>query len=516
MEKLQAAVGNRRAGFHPALHTVCALAAVSLVLVGCGGLPHSLRRDIAFESDKLQTAEHQLGDVQNKLRQDLAGTPAVFQNVPEPDNWNATLQSARQKLDTAKNDNTELQRLVRRNRSSSRGQAEQLLGQERTLRDAAVREAQSVDGAVTKWMDLSRDPSRCAAQMQREYDAIRSADLAPVSKIVTRAEEDWPAKKSDLENRLNALQEIPKTAATEWNSTEAARQNPANGSIATLLHTDDLLSQQATSIGAKTNELRDLSGQLYYSWDKILTDLDAPRFGSDREYRERIKTVRTHILDVPAKKSETSSEERWVSVSPQAYRAVEKDLGMVIAHKDAGLYDTEAQTTPQPPGFAYIAPESQGSNQYGYWSHRNGESVWTWLPQYLILRELLRGPDYRPIILDEYRGYRTAQQTGHTYYGQTTPTSPPRYGTHGTYTEQHYAQSRYAQHGGFAASGYASHNGNGASGSFSSPRPEEHPEVAPNNGAGRRFGSGFGSSPGRRFGRQGGFRSPGRGFGRRR
>ena len=485
-----------------------ALPAVFLVLVGCGGLPHSLRRDIAFENDKLQAAEHQLGDVQNKLRQDLASAPAIFQNVPEPDSWNATLRSARQKLDTAKNDNTELQRLVRRNRSSSSGQAVQLLGQERTVREAALREAQSVDSAVSKWMDLSHDPARCVAQMQREYDAIRNADLAPVSKIVTRAEGDWPAKKNDLQNRLNALQEIPKAAATEWNSTETARQNPGNGNIATLLHTDDLLGQQDTSIGAKTNELRDLSGQLYYSWDKILTDLDAPHFGSDREYRERIKTVRTHIVDVPAKKSETSSEERWVSVSPQAYHAVQNDLGMTIGHKDAGLYDSEAQTTPQPPGFAYIAPESQGSNQYGYWSHDHGQSVWTWLPQYLILRELLRGPAYRPIILDEYRGYRTAQQTGHTYYGQTTPTSPPRYGTHGTYTEQHYAQSRYAQQGGFKGSAYASHNG-----SFSSPRPEdEHRSVAPNNGAGHRFGS----SPGRRFGRPGGFRSPGRGFGRRR
>ncbi len=506
MEKVQAAVDNRRAGFHPAPHSAVGLAALFLLLVGCGGLPHSLRRDIAFEGDKLQAAEHQLANVQNKLHQDEASTPVIFQNVPEPAEWDAELRSARQKLDTAKNDNTELQRLARRNRSSSRGEAEQLLAQERTLREAAAREAQSVDSAVTKWMDLSRDPSRCVAEMQREYDAIRNDDLTPVTKIVTRAEEDWPAKKNDLQNRLNALQEIPKEATTEWDSTQAARQAPANGNIATLLHVDDLLGQQEAAIQARTKELRDLSGQLYYSWDKILTDLDAPRFGSDHEYRERIKTVRTHILDVPAKKSETSSEERWVSVSPQAYHAVQNDLGMTIAHKDAGLYDSEAQNTPQPPGFAYIAPESQGSNQYGYWRHEHGESVWTWLPQYLILRELLRGPDYRPIVLDEYRGYRTAQQTGHTYYGQTTPTSPPRYGTHGTYTEQRYAQSRYAQSGGFKGSAYASHNG-----TFSSPRPEEpHPGMAPNNGAGHRFGS----SPGRRFGRPGGFRSPGLGFGR--
>ena len=208
-----------------------------------------------------------------------------------------------------------------------------------------------------------------------------------------------------------------------------------------------------------------------------------------------------------------------MDVSPSAYRSVEKDLGMAIAHKDAGLFDSEAQTRAQPPGFAYIAPPSQGSNQYGYWTHSGGQSFWTFLPQYLIMRELLWGRNYQPIYINEYNGYSTALRSGRTYYGNETPTAPPKYGSHGTFTEQRYAGSRYVQSGGFKGSAYSS---NRTAEPYSAPksfRPESNESPV-----GKRFGTGSGgkgfgsSSAGKGFGS--GSRSmprmPGKSFGRRR
>jgi hypothetical protein len=210
-----------------------------------------------------------------------------------------------------------------------------------------------------------------------------------------------------------------------------------------------------------------------------------------------------------------------VDVSEPQYRAVENDLGMTIAHKDAGQFDSEASTVPQPPGFAYMAPPSVGSNQYGYW--HNG--VWTWLPEYLIMRDLLWGHGgYRPVIIDEYNGYRTAQQYGRTYYGQASPTAPPKYGTHGTFTVQRYSNSRYISSGGYKSSKYATHPEATPGVRPSWGRSEPHVGSAPNPSAGRRFGSGASPSSGRRFGVSppsgrrfggGGF-GGGRGFGRRR
>jgi hypothetical protein len=207
-----------------------------------------------------------------------------------------------------------------------------------------------------------------------------------------------------------------------------------------------------------------------------------------------LTTVRTHYTDVAAKKTEISSENKWVDVPAPTYRAVENDLGMTIAHKDAGLFDSEAQNQAQPPGFAYIAPPSVGSNQYGYWSHEGGQSVWTWLPEYLIMRELLWGHSYRPIYINEFNGYQTALRSGRTYYGQETPAAPPKYGSHGTFTQQRYANSRYVQSGGYSGSAYAS---NRSAGSAASSRPG--PSLAPRDegSAGKRFG---GSSGGQKFG----------------
>jgi hypothetical protein len=261
---------------------------------------------------------------------------------------------------------------------------------------------------------------------------------------------------------------------------------------------------------AQSSELESLSGQLYDSWDKVLTDLDVERRDPERIYRERIKTIRTHYTDVASKQSDNTVSQQWVNVSGPQFHAVENDLGMTIAHKDAGLFDSEANTTPQPAGFAYIAPESQGRNEYGYWDHSHGTSVWTWLPEYLILRDLLWNHDYRPVIADEYRGYQTAARAGRTYYGQASPTAAPKYGTQGTFTQTHYANSRYAQNGGFRGSAYSSHSGEFASAPRSAPRSQ--PSFS-SDSAGHRFGSGAHGPSGRRFG-GGGF-GGGRRFGRR-
>lgn len=489
---------------------VCAL----VILASCGArLPRSLRQDIAAEKDRLHDAEQQLQRSQSRVHEDLAKSPDLFRGFSAPSEWESKLSGAREKLASAERDSAQLAELARRDRADSRIRVEQLLDQERDLRLNAVQDAEGVEAAADKWLDVQRNPSGYLDKLNREHEEIQILDPSPVSITVQKAERDWPAKKTDLDSRLAALLEIPKSAETQWIATETARREASEGKltatdVATLVQADDALSEDARALRRKADELRDQCGQLYNAWDKILVDLDVSHDRGRSVYREEIKTVRTHFVDVASKKTETSSDERWVDVSEPAYQSVENDLGMAIAHKDAGLFDSEAQTTPEPAGFAYIAPPSQGSNQYGYWTHSGGESFWTFLPEYLLLRELMWGHDYRPIVVGEYNGYRTAERMGRSYYGQETFTGAPKYGTHGTFTQQHYAQSRYVQSGGFKGSAYASHRENGPASPFNSSRPGS----ALSGTAGHRFGSPPGSQ-GRQFGA---FRSPGRRFGGRR
>jgi hypothetical protein len=493
--------------------------AALLFLAACNpGIAPSLQREVSLENDRVANAQRQLTQASQKLSSNLAQAPNLFRDAPEPASWRARLTAAQNKLRSAQSDGAELTKIVERNRPDSR--LAQLLSQERGLREAALQESQAVEAASAKWLNFQRDPHAFLANMSRQRDAIHSFDFTPVSNVVEKAAHDWPAKKTVLENRLSALRDLSKTADAEWQATANVRQqavaDKASGAqAATLIAEEDTLTGESNRLTTLNRDLQADSGQLYDSWDKILTDLDASNYGGDPLYRERIKIVRTHFTEVPLKNGVTHSEEHWTDVSAASYHAVEKDLGMAIAHKDAGLFDSEARNTPQPPGFSYIAPPSVGSNQYGYWSHSGGTSVWTFLPEYLILRELLWNRDYRPIAVNEYNSYRTAQRSGRTYYGQETPTSAPKYGTHGTFTQTHYAGSRYVQSGAFKGSAYASRDagrGSAFSGSRTTPT-----FGSGDQSSGHRFGRQPGARPsGQRFGRQGGARSFGRGFGGRR
>ena len=493
----------------------------SLLLVSCaGGLPPSLEREIGDENARIAAAEQDVQRSEAKVRQEVAQAPDLFSGAPETTQWLADFGTASSKLASAKADAQEIGRVAHERRRDVEMRVRRLLAEERGLREAALTTAKTAETSAGKWLQFQHDLPASLEAMKRDYQTIRSADLAPVSKTIAQAEKDWPAKASDLDNRLATLRAIPQKAESEWSATATARQDAAGGrasgkEVATLIETDDLLAQQAKALATAPTDMAGLCGQLYDTWDKILTDLDESHYGGDSLYRERIKTVRTHYTDVAAKKTDTHSDEHWTNVSEASFQAVKNDVGMAIAHKDAGHYDAEAQTVPQPPGYSYIAPPEVGSNQYGQWTHDSyGHSVWTWLPEYLILRELLWNHSYQPVVMSDYRAYRTAARNNTSYYGQETPASPPKYGSHGTFTQTHYANSRYVQSGGFNSSGYASHAGSSPSQPRSSPSFESN-----NNGAGKRYGRQAGAPPsGQRFGRPsgGGFRPSGRGFGRRR
>jgi hypothetical protein len=471
---------------------ILAQTAALLLLVACNrGLPPALEKDISLEADRLQESEHQVQKSETALDHDLSQSPDLFRGVAEVAVWRASLGQSKSELQAARDDSRRLADLVKRNRPDVRISG--LLEDERKRRQSALQKSQSVDKAVAQWLDYQHDPAAFVGRMKQQRELIRTFDWGPVKQSVQRAEGDWPNKKPALESRLSSLEA---SAKLEQGSTETTP--------AVLIAEENTLSQQAEVLASRARNLQDECGQLYDSWDRILTDLDRSQAGQDVAYRERLKTVRTHLIDVPAKKSETHSDERWSNISEREFHAVENDIGMSLAHKDAGLFDSEAQQTPQPPGFSYVASPAAGSNQYGYWSHSGGQSIWTFLPEYLILRELLWNHDYHPVMAGEYNAYRAAQTRGTTYYGRETPNAAPKYGTHGTFTQSSYADSRYVQSGGFKGSAYASSRSGGDNGFFNRLRQQ------PPSGVGNE------SEGGRRFGRSPGGRPAGRAFGRRR
>ena len=504
---------------------------VVFLFAGLDDLPRDVRAQIDSERTALASAQKQLASAKSEVTGEVQGDPALFQSVMASRQWPVQLAQDETALQSAARDMEELTRLQKANRRQDRQRAQSLLLHERSLRQQAINQAVSVQKEADHWVEMKKHLPDTLQAMDRDYRTIHSFDLTPVTATVTKATGDWPQKKADLDARVSAMKSTIGQDDELWNSTAASRKAAAAGDyghveFGPLISAADALHSSATDLPAKASEITTLSGQLYNSWDKVLVDMETRGIGSDRSYDQKIRTVTTHLADASAKTGEVTSDEKWVVVPQSTYKAQQNNLGMAIAHKSAGVYDSEAETVAQPAGFAYVASPAQGSNQYGYWDHSGGRDFWVFYGQYALLRDLLWNHNYRPLDRYDYDGYYSSRRSGQTYYGRDEASGGARYGTSSATTQERYSGSTFAKSGGFKDSQFASKSGGYRDSKFSSPLAKD-----PNADRGaKRFGShsdepratpppsrGFRSTP-RPSSPRPSFRPPssGRSFGRRR
>jgi hypothetical protein len=481
---------------------------IIVAFAGFDNLPRKTRAEISAETQQLSQSQKQFQTTQDEVTADLTSDPGLFRAHDMNTAFPERFRIAAGELQVAQRDDAELGKLLKANRRHDQPQAEKLLQEERAQRAAAINEATAIQTEAAHWVDMKRNLPTELQQMAADHQTLQHWDFAPIAATITRAEADWPQKKSDLDTRLTALRAIPADGEQAWQSSEPARRqaeakNLAGLDYGGLLSAAETLHTDVTVLPARTAELQSLTGQLYTSWDKILVDLRDRKLGGARDYEEEVRTVKTNFPDAAGKDGATTSDENWVEISRATYQVCENNIGMSIGHKPEGKYDNEVDDVPQPPGFAYMAPVGE-RNQYGYWDHSGGGNFWVFYGQYALMRDLLWGHSYRPIPSYEWESYRTERSYGRTYYGRDDAAGAPKYGTHGTFTAQHYSDSRYMRSsGGYSSSKYASgglksgQSGEGHSfGSGSKPpssgfRPRSAPSFRPSfrpPSGGRSFG----------------------------
>jgi hypothetical protein len=489
-----------------------------VLFAGFDNLPRDLRKQIGAERAQLRSAQTEVGAARDAVGRQVQSESALFSGIPSSRQYPDRFEKAATLLASATRGMDELSSLEKQNRRQDRQRVEALLAEERTARANAAAEASGVRKDADHWVDLKQHLPNALSEMDRDYRTVHDFDLASVTATAHKAAIDWPEKKADLDARLAAESDLAAQGERAWQSTADLRRQAANGNYAgldfgALFGAADQLKTAAAGLPAKAAEVKALSAQLYYSWDKLLVDMERRGSGS-QEYRQKLRTVRTQLADASTKNGATTSEDNWVQVSPGTYSAMRNDLGMAVEHKPAGKFDYEADHVAQPAGFAYMAPLSQGRNQYGEWQHSGGRDFWVFYGQYALMRDLLFNHNYRPIDRGEWDGYRGSQTRGQTYYGND-GASGQRYGTQGSTTQQTYSGSSYAKGGGFKDSKFASKPGSfrdspyatpssrqpggsaprsfGGNSRPSSPAPSFRPTPAPRSfhmpsGAGRRFG----------------------------
>jgi hypothetical protein len=469
-----------------------ALAAM-LLSAGCNELPKDLKSEVDAEQRQFAASRRDFESARDEVRRDLSKQPQLAKMRGLL--WQPALDRDTERFNICATQLKEVEELRKKDRRDAADQLRGLLHGEQRMRTETLNDVRNMQKESQRFITLATN----LPKLDRDADQLSATNLGSVATLVHKAETDWPDKKDDLERRLTALKSGEEKAAADWRAARKAAGSQPD--YASLFSAEEVLENEAAGLPQQTQTLQDMTGQLYTSWDKLLVDLS----DKDSQYREKIRTVKTRYIDVEAQKSDVSTEENWVSISQPAYRAAENNIGMAIEHKSAGKYDSEVEKTPQPPGYSYIAPPSQVRNQYGYW---NG-GIWTWLPQYLIMRDLLFRNSYQPIPSYEYESYRNAQRSGATYYGRD-ENGQPKFGSHGTFTQRRYSSSQYVQQhspgGGFGSSSYSSRSPGSSS---YSERSGSRDSGGRTFGSGRTGGSSFGGGAGRSFGG----RSPGRSFG---
>jgi hypothetical protein len=461
-----------------------ALGMVAIILIGLmaivataglDNLPSSVRKSVEAASSVLSRDRSSFDQERSQIESAISGDPALFQK--EADSWHQRLDNDRAEFDNAATKLAAVQQLAKANRRRDEYDVERGLNEANSLRQGALSDASGIRSETERWVTAKRSlPDRVKA-MKAAYDAIEAADIDAALAPVRKAETDWPAKRDDLQRRVDGLKDFKAQGQKIWDSSATLRAQAdakglADSDIETLLSEADQLDSTAREAKEGVAAVDTLAGQLYVSWDKLLLDIE-----HGREPRERIRLVETKFPDATLTHGQTTSEERWEDLSNFRVSDAERNVGMVIERKEAGKYDTEAERSVQPPAYAYVAPPGQ-SNNYGSWSG----GVWHWLPEYLILSHLLSTPRYI-VTAPDYQAYYGARQRGETFYPQGYGRSVPRpapggYSSPG-YTPRYsrpppaeapevshgFAGSQYQSRGGFAGSRYQSR------GSYQASRP---------------------------------------------
>lgn len=451
------------------LAVVLSLLIVIVLFAGLDNLPRSVRAQIDTERAALAGAQKHVAAEKDEVARDVQNDPALFGAIASAKLWPAKFSNDQSTLSSAALRMDELTRVEKQNRRQDRQRAEALLAEVRNLQSTATADASATVKDANHWIDMKQHLPAELADMQRDYNTLHALDLAPATAAVQKADTDWPQKKADLDSRLAALHTLQQQGDTAWKTSaeerkEAAANDFAHLNYGALFAAADTLKTDAARAPQQTAQLQSLTGQLYTSWDKVLVDMETRGIGSDKSYDQKIRTVSTSTQT-----NQTTSDEKWVEVAKPVYEADRNDLGMAIAHKPAGVYDSEADHVAQPAGFAYMAPPSQQRNQYGYWDHRDGHDFWVFYGQYALMRDLLFNHDYRPLGRGEWDGYYDARRSGQTYYGRDAEHGLPKYGTSGTSTHDRYSGSTFAKSGGFRSSEYASKPGSYSGSKYASP-----------------------------------------------
>jgi hypothetical protein len=382
-----------------------------VALAGLDNLPRQVLASVENTGKVVASDRSQFDDSRTHITRAISSDPDLFRTQAAA--WQAKLSDADSKLRQADAEMQRVRELAKHNRREDRQQIEDELKRVDSLRTEALTTAKDLRAETDRWVGYKKNLPAQLSAMKTAYEALQAFDIRTQASAAQKALVDWPAKKDDLERRFSSLEGLKKQGEEAWASVASERAKAERGetsgiNYSALFAAGEAISEDLKEVQRGAGTLNELAGQLYTSRDKVLLELD-----NDKTPREKVRVVETKYPDASLQNGQAATREEWQTVTDTRFSDLKRSIGMTVEHKPAGKYDSEADRNIQPPGYAYIAPPGQ-ANQYGRWN--NG--VWSWLPQYLILSQLLRTTSYPPISVGDYYDYGRYRQSGTIWHGR--------------------------------------------------------------------------------------------------
>ncbi|MBC7926049.1 MAG: hypothetical protein H7039_10375 [Bryobacteraceae bacterium] len=387
-----------------------ALAAI-VAVAGFDKLPRQLHASVDAAATRVQSDRSQFDQARAGVLQALNAQPQLFRR--QASLWQNQLTQSDNRLRQAEAELQKLRQLEKANRREDREAVTSGLSRLESLKGDAVKTAQNLRTEADRWIGYQRNLPKQLSDTKSAYETLRNYDIRAEASAAQKAIVDWPQKKDDFERRFQALEAMKRQAEEAWNASAAERAKAESGDrssldYATLFAAGEAISGDLREVQQGVPMLKQLAAQLYVGRDKLLLELD-----DDNGQKQKVRVVETKYADAALSSPQVSNREEWENVDASRMEQLKKSIGMVVERKPAGKYDSEAEKVLQPPGYAYIAPPGQ-SNQYGSWN--NG--VWGWLPQYLLLSQMLRTNNYPPIGTRDWNDYDRSRRRGDVWYGR--------------------------------------------------------------------------------------------------
>ena len=444
---------------------------IGVILIGmlASGLGTEVKAVGAAELENFDSAVAQFEANQQAVEKAMSDDPTLFESEDMGVRWKDRFAAAASELEKVSSSRTKLAQMLE---EDDRGQREEVNAEIQTLnlaRSRASAEAAEMRAAVDKLLNFKQELVTKLPTLESDLQAIQSTDLKPVEVTINKAGLDWPEKDTELKRHMYLYAIAKKDAEHLWNSSQEslgrARAGSASGKdVVQLIGLATRLHDMRQSLAGADKATRELVDQLYWSWDKILTDMEIQE-GELVTFRQQFQTTRIRAV----MREEGQAEEGdpvevvqdvpvWQTVDKSTYESMKEKLGMTVQHKPAGKFDREATSLIQPAGYAQICSVEERRNHYGYWRPYGGYYHWYYYRPYYPMRRWLWGNDYTPVSSRMYNDYDVAQRSGRTYYGKDA-TGAALYGSNGTVTKQKYRTSKYVSTSGFKSTNYVKTGG---------------------------------------------------------